>query len=160
MTPAPVTLGAVMTCPVDPSWIDYNGHLRDAYYGLVFSLAVDGLMDIIGIDAAYRAETGGTLYVVEDHRFYLREVTAEATLRVETTVVDFDAKRLHVVQTLYAGDDPEPAALSEGLHVHVLQRPTPRVTEMPATMRATLATLVSAPPDRRAGPIGIRRKTP
>src|SRR5205085_8244939 len=28
-----------------PEWIDYNGHLRDAYYTLIVSLASDALMD-------------------------------------------------------------------------------------------------------------------
>jgi acyl-CoA thioester hydrolase len=28
-----------------PEWTDYNGHLRDAYYLLVFSMATDALMD-------------------------------------------------------------------------------------------------------------------
>ncbi len=37
-----------------PEWIDYNGHLRDAYYALIVSLATDALMDRIGLDAAYR----------------------------------------------------------------------------------------------------------
>ena len=31
-----------------PEWIDYNGHLRDAYYGLVLSHAIDELMDHLG----------------------------------------------------------------------------------------------------------------
>ena len=33
-------------------WIDYNGHLRDAYYGVVASLAIDALMDHLGLDRA------------------------------------------------------------------------------------------------------------
>jgi len=41
-----------------PEWIDYNGHLRDAYYGLIFSESIDSLMDRVGLDAAYRARTG------------------------------------------------------------------------------------------------------
>ncbi|EEE35651.1 conserved hypothetical protein [Rhodobacteraceae bacterium KLH11] len=28
-----------------PEWIDYNGHMQDAYYGLVFSYAVDAMQD-------------------------------------------------------------------------------------------------------------------
>ena len=28
-----------------PEWIDYNGHLRDAYYGLIVSHAIDALME-------------------------------------------------------------------------------------------------------------------
>ena len=37
-----------------PEWIDYNGHMQDAYYGLVFSKAVDALQDDVGFDQSYR----------------------------------------------------------------------------------------------------------
>ena len=30
---------------VSAQWIDYNGHMQDAFYGLVFSHAVDDLQD-------------------------------------------------------------------------------------------------------------------
>ena len=40
-----------------PEWIDYNGHLRDAYYGLIASYACDALMDRLHMDAAYRERT-------------------------------------------------------------------------------------------------------
>jgi acyl-CoA thioester hydrolase len=55
-------------------WIDYNGHMRDSYYGLVFSLAVDALQDEVGLDAEYRERTGCTIYLIEDHKVYLKEV--------------------------------------------------------------------------------------
>jgi len=42
---------AVYRCGLDPQWIDYNGHLRDAYYTLVFSQAIDALMDEISVSA-------------------------------------------------------------------------------------------------------------
>ena len=44
--------------PVAPEWVDYNGHLRDAYYLLIFSHASDALMDAMGLDAAGRAASG------------------------------------------------------------------------------------------------------
>ncbi|MCV2869292.1 hypothetical protein OEW28_11720 [Defluviimonas sp. WL0002] len=47
---------------VRPEWIDYNGHMQDAYYGLVFSHAVDAFQDEVGFDAAYRKATGCTTY--------------------------------------------------------------------------------------------------
>ena len=34
--------------PVQEDWVDYNGHLRDAYYLLIFSYATDALMERIG----------------------------------------------------------------------------------------------------------------
>ena len=55
-------------------WIDYNGHVRDAYYALILSYASDALMERLGMDVAYRAATGNTLYTVEMHIHYLREI--------------------------------------------------------------------------------------
>ena len=52
-------------CSVAADWVDYNGHLRDAYYGLIFSFATDALMDHLGLDAAGRARHGGKLYKLE-----------------------------------------------------------------------------------------------
>ena len=43
---------------VASDWIDYNGHMNDAAYALVFSRSVDALMDRIGLDAAARKRTG------------------------------------------------------------------------------------------------------
>ncbi len=152
MTPMP----HIYDCSVDPGWIDYNGHLRDAFYGLVFSHAVDALMDVIGLDAAHRAETGGTLYVVEDHRRYLSEVRAGAALRVETRVLGQDAKRVHLLQALTA-DRTGPAALSESLQLHVVQRPEPRVAPMPEAVAGRLALFAAPRSADCAGPISLRR---
>ncbi len=59
---------------VRDDWIDYNGHLSEAYYVLVFGFATDALRDAAGLDAAYRERTGGSLYTVEAHVRCLREV--------------------------------------------------------------------------------------
>src|SRR5882724_5533268 len=79
---APATELPVYRATIEPDWIDYNGHLRDAYYGLVASYAVDGVMDILGLDAAYRARTHCTLYTLEVHLHYLHEVKSSDDLRV------------------------------------------------------------------------------
>ena len=34
----------IFESPVRAEWIDYNGHLRDAYYAVIFSEAIDVLM--------------------------------------------------------------------------------------------------------------------
>jgi hypothetical protein len=57
-----------------PEWTDYNGHLRDAYYLLVFSMATDAMMDMIGLDEAGRAATGHSMFTLESHINYLLEV--------------------------------------------------------------------------------------
>ena len=44
--PAPF-VSSVM--PVEPQWIDYNGHLNMAYYNVLFDRAVDEALSLIHI---------------------------------------------------------------------------------------------------------------
>ena len=75
------------TTSVKPEWIDYNGHMQDAFCGLVFSYAVDAFQDWVGFDAAYRTETDCTIYLVEEHKYFLREVKESDPLTVEISVL-------------------------------------------------------------------------
>ncbi len=70
----------VYRADIEPAWIDYNGHLRDAYYGLIASYAIDDVMDHLGLDAAYRERTQCTLYTLELHMHYLHEVKSSDDL--------------------------------------------------------------------------------
>src|SRR4051794_36819137 len=63
--PAPAASSVVFRTAIAAGWIDYNAHLRDAYYSLIFSLATDALMDRIGLDEPYRKRTRNTLYTLE-----------------------------------------------------------------------------------------------
>lgn len=132
------------TANIQPDWIDYNGHMRDAYYGLVFSLAVDAMQDEVGFDEAYRKATGCTIYLLEDHKFYLREVKEGAEVRVATRVLDCDAKRFHL--HLEMRSEGTLAAVCEFMELHVRQRPKPKAAPMPETIleRLESATLSAA----------------
>jgi len=115
----------VYRATIDPGWIDYNGHLRDAYYGLVASYAVDEVMDDLGIDAAYRARTHCTLYTLEVHLHYLHEVKGSDDLSVTTTILDFDRKRIHAGCRFSCPRVEGAVATAEMmlLHVHQGERP-------------------------------------
>lgn len=148
----------IYTSTALPEWTDYNGHMNDAMYGVVFSNAIDAMMDEIGLDAAYRTSTKGTIYTVEDHRWYEREVHEGAALRVETHLLDFDAKRLHIWQGLFVGD--QRCAVCETMLLHISQAdPEPKTAPMPVAVLAMLeqhrATEELRP---RAAAMGIRRK--
>lgn len=102
------------TIPAD--WVDYNGHLRDAFYLLIFSYATDALMDEIGLDEQGRAATGHTLYTLECHLNYLAEVKLGAEVEVRTQLLGCDAKRLHIHHSLhYPGEAAELAASEQML---------------------------------------------
>ncbi len=106
---------------IEPAWIDYNGHLRDAYYGLIVSYAIDALMDRIGLDQAYRGRTGCTLYTLEMHIHYLQEVKSTATVAADVRILGADRKRIHATFDLRCDPATEPAATAEVMLLQVRQ---------------------------------------
>ncbi|WP_096435878.1 thioesterase family protein [Alteribacter populi] len=85
---------------VQQEWVDYNGHMNDAAYATVFSLAVDAFMDHIGLDASARESHQYTIFTLETHLCYLQEAHEGEQLNVEMQLLDDDAKRLHVFFTM------------------------------------------------------------
>ena len=147
---APVTELPVYRATIEPDWIDYNGHLRDAYYGLVASYAVDGVMDILGLDAAYRERTHCTLYTLEVHLHYLHEVKSSDDLGVISSVLDFDRKRIQVGCRFICSRVSEPVATAELMLLHVRQGDKPSVASFPDEVTAKLEALGVSPDAREA----------
>lgn len=85
---------------VRPEWIDYNSHMSEAFYVLVFGFATDGVMDAIGMDEEYRSRTGGSLYTVEAHIRYLGQARLGDELSVTTSIVAAGAKKLHIAHEM------------------------------------------------------------
>ena len=92
---------------IQHEWVDFNGHLRDAFYMLIFSFASDGFLDQMGLDEAGRAATGHSTFTLECHINYLLEVKEGAAVEVRTQVLGHDAKRLHIFHSLHL-DGSEP----------------------------------------------------
>ncbi len=116
--------------PVRPEWIDYNGHMHEAYYVLVFGNTTDAFLDLIGMDAGYRERTKTSLYTVEGHIAFIEQVPPGTNLRVATTIVAADAKRIHLFHEMRRESDGARLATYELLVLHVDQA-GPRVTAMP-----------------------------
>jgi len=104
---------------VQPAWVDYNGHLRDAYYLLICSFATDGLMDLIGLDEAGRVRSGHTLYTLECHLNFLAEVKLGVELQVRTQLLGHDHKRLHIHHLVERCDDGQVVAESEQMLINI-----------------------------------------
>jgi acyl-CoA thioester hydrolase len=104
---------------IPQDWVDYNGHLRDAFYLLIFSYAVDGLMDEIGLDAQSRERTGLTLFTLEAHINYLHEVKLGATVEARIQIMAMDRKRLQLYLTLHPEGEEKVMAASEQMLLQV-----------------------------------------
>ncbi|MDH1552011.1 MULTISPECIES: thioesterase family protein [Pseudomonas] len=105
--------------PVQEDWVDYNGHLRDAFYLLMFSYATDALMERIGLDADSRGQSGHSLFTLEAHINYLHEVKLGTEVWVQTQIVGFDQKRLHIYHSLHRKGFDGVLAASEQMLLHV-----------------------------------------
>lgn len=104
-------------CTVVPEWIDYNGHMSEAFYVLVFGYATDQVMDELGMDNQYRQETRCSLYTVEAHIRYLLETGLGAELTVTTVIAGTGPKKLHLAHEMRAGG--QLLATEEILALHV-----------------------------------------
>ncbi|WEB45618.1 thioesterase family protein [Streptomyces yunnanensis] len=135
---------------VQEDWIDYNGHLSEAYYVLVFGFATDALMDASGLGADYRTRTGRSLYTVEAHVRHLAEVPRGSQLAVRTTVLGVAAKKLRVLHEMYRCDSAgepsgDPVATEELFTLHVDQRQGRAVPFPDATRDLLVAAVAPAP---------------
>jgi acyl-CoA thioester hydrolase len=119
---------------VPPEWIDYNGHMMDAYYFMAFTEATEAFLDHVGLGAAYRSRTGSGIYTAESHLCFLSSVTSGATLAYHTQLLGQDAKRLHVFHRMIRAGSV--AATCELMFLHVSNG---RVTPMPSEPAAAVA---------------------
>ena len=148
--PAPL---ALYTTTVRPEWLDYNRHMTEGYYGVVFGDTTDAFMDFIGLHAEYRQKTQCTIYTIETHTYFLQELKANNPLRLTPQLLAFDAKRLHVFHHMYQADEGYLAATMEAMLLHVNHEP--RVVAMPPDVlsraKATLKAHAGLPRPPQAG---------
>ena len=140
-----------------PDWIDYNGHVRDAYYTVALSYAIEEVMDHLGLDAAYRERTKCTLYTLELHMHFLHEVKSTDELAVTTSILDFDRKRIHAGCDFHCPRMSEAAATAEVMLLHVHQGEKPASASFPPEVLAKLETLKLSPEAVASRGLGSRK---
>ena len=138
---------------VRPEWIDYNGHLSEGYYVVVFGFATDAVMPRFGMTPEYLVETGTSLYSLEAHVRYLDQVPPGARLEVRSSIIGVTAKLLWLWHEMWC--EGRLRATEEVLMLHVDSR-AGRACPFPDALRARLEALVVPPPEhasRRIGPL-------
>jgi carnitine 3-dehydrogenase len=103
---------------VPPRWVDYNGHVHESHYLQMFGDATDALLRLLGVDDGYVA-SAGSFYTVETHISHLGPAFTGDRLTVETQVLGFDGKRLHVFHRLLRERDSAELATAEQMTLHV-----------------------------------------
>ncbi|MFV0475115.1 MAG: thioesterase family protein [Pikeienuella sp.] len=147
------------SCP--GSWVDFNGHMRDAYYLLLVSFANDRLMEELGMGPAYLKLTGRTLYNLDTRARYLKEARRGDPLRVEMRLLAADEKRLHLHALIRHDETGAAMAVVEEVLLHVDQAAGPGAAPFPADIaalvRARLARDAGPAPAIRTGGVGLAR---
>ena len=138
----PLVLPVIYRCTIGPEWVDFNGHLRDGYYMVLFSSAVDALMDPAGLDEAGRKATGHSWFTLEAHINYLHEVKQGAAVEVRLQILGLDAKRLHVALSLHPAEGAQVLALTEQMLLNV-DMAGPRATAFAPAVAAYLQPLAA-----------------
>jgi acyl-CoA thioester hydrolase len=147
-------------CPQE--WVDFNDHMRDAFYVLLVSFANDQIMDELGMGPRYLKATRHTMYNVDTRILYLKEAHGDDALRVDMLLVDGDSKRLHLHSTIYNDTTNSALAVNESVLLHVNQAGGPTAAKFPDDVAELVAQRLKRDaafkPHQRVGDVGIRRK--
>ncbi|WP_226582616.1 thioesterase family protein [Halobacillus litoralis] len=145
---------------VPSEWVDYNGHMNDAEYSRAFSLATDAFIDSIGLHEDARSRYQYTIYTLETHLCYLKEIHEGAEFEIKCRILDYDAKRVHLFLSMY--HNGELAATLEEMLMGIDQnegRGAPFPEEVAGTIKVIYQEKASEDLPKQAGrTIGIRRK--
>ena len=146
---------------VEPGWIDYNGHMNVAYYHVAFDRATERFLEKIGLGEGYVQREAGSMFALEDHLTYQRELKVGQSFVVSVQLLDFDEKRLHYFQKMHHAEEGVLAATCEHLSIYVDMNRR-RSAPIPAKVKAQLSEIFEshrnlARPDEAGRPMGLRR---
>ena len=127
---------------VEPSWIDYNGHLNMAYYNVLFDRAVDEVFELLGCGADYLKQ-GFSTFTAEAHVRYLRELHEGDPVRVTFQLLEYDNKRMHYFEQLFHAEEGWVSATSENMSLHI-DMGSRKVAAFPPDIRERIATVIKA----------------
>ncbi len=144
-----------------PEWMDYNEHMSESCYLLVFGDSADAFFRFVGIDEAYRA-AGHSLYTSETHLHHRHEVALGEPLELTVQLLDHDRRRLHLFHEMRHGESGVVLASAEQLLVHVDMQEG-RSADLPDELLGRLEAITAAHahlarPDVVGRPMGIRRR--
>ena len=158
----PIAAPLHLISPVVPrEWVDYNGHMSESCYLLVFGDQSDAFFRLIGIDEAYRAG-GHSLFTMQTMIFNLAEAYLGDRLGLSLQLLDADEKRLHIFHMMHNAETGALLATGEQMLVHVdmaAGRSTAMPPELQARVQAVLAAHADLPRPAQGGRnIAIQRK--
>lgn len=147
---------------VEDAWIDLNGHLNMAYYGVLFDRTADDVFEVFGMGPGYLERTNCSTFMLEAKFTYLRELHAGDEVTSTLQVRDVSDKCLHYFQELHHAEDGWTSAVMESLVIHIdmsTRKPAPFADDVQQQLMKIHEAHKSHPvPPQVGNKIGIRRK--
>lgn len=146
---------------IEAGWVDYNGHLNQAYYSVLFDRAIDEALMPAGLGPDYVKQRNATYMTAETHLCFVRELFKTDPVRVASRVLDVDDKRLHLYCEMQHAGEGWLSCTSEWMFLHI-DMGARRTAAWPADVRENLEAMKSASlelpsPERAGRSIGIVR---
>ena len=138
---------------VRPEWIDHNGHMNVAYFVVAFDEATDAIYEKWGLGLEYPSQSGCSVFTLGMNVDYRGELFEGDSIRVATTLIDHDIKRIHYYHEMYRDDVGELVATNECLCMNV-NLSTRKSSPFPESVR----TILDAAATQENWPDGVGRK--
>lgn len=148
---------------VQKDWLDWNGHMNLGYYVVAFDHATGDLFNNLGLPYEYTKDRIGMYFVLECHVNYEKEIKEGDEFRIDSQILDHDAKRVHLFHSMYDLADGKLVATNELMIINIdyqSRRSAPWPTWAMERISAMAGLHRSLPRPRQAGSvIAIRSKT-
>lgn len=149
---------------VKPEWIDSNDHLNTMHYKTIADWGTRTLFALAGWDAHYRESNRKTIFQLEMHIAYERELRLDQPFEVRSWLIAADAKRLHHFHEIVQTADHYRAATVELMSMHIddaTRRSVPFSPELQQGFQKILAVHSAAkPPSNVSRRIGMAQQGP
>ena len=104
---------------VKPEWIDFNGHMTIARYLDAFTVGINDFYDFMQVGEQYRDEVGHSLFALENHSSYQRELCLGDPIVMTSQLLAFDKNKIRYFSRLLHGETMEQAAAVEMFVINV-----------------------------------------
>lgn len=104
---------------IPEEYLDRNGHMNVAWYGMLFGRSNSQVFRMLGIDSDYRELHHVGCFFLESHMRYLAEVHAGEDVTLHARFVGRSAKRIHTIHFLRNDTRGNVAATCEMISGHV-----------------------------------------
>ena len=85
---------------VKEDYLDFNNHMNVTAYYIVFNKASGRFTSSLGFDRAGREQYRMTIFTLETHITYLKEVTEGREFKIFGRILDYDEKRIHFYEEM------------------------------------------------------------